>query len=538
MRAIIYSRVSTADQLDRGFSIPTQIEACQKYAADQNMTVVCEVTDDFTGTKLDRPGLNRVRGMIERREADAVIVYSTDRLTRKLAHVLILREEWNRAGVELHYVRRGKSEDTPESRMMENIEGVFNEYWREKIVESARRGMHGKAQKGKVVGIGPSLYGYRYKDGSYEIAESEARVVRLIYQWYTVGEESNKRLSIWAISKKLSQMGIPTPGERIGRPRKRKPGSWNGVIIARILENETYNGTWHWGKNIGAGGRGGRRSLAEQIAIKVPPIIDRTTWEAAQAQRKYNKAMAKRNTKHEYLLRGMVSCGCQRAMIGHTRTSGTFYYRCSSNYYYIPGVENRTCKERSTRGQVLEAIVWEYILGLITSDARQFEDALRKAQQDEKAAIQPKQDQLEFLSREIATRREEAERLVAVLESTKGELMSLTIQERISSLERQYAALVREHKLLAAELSQHKTLSDEDVDAAMEFRRDVTAGMKNPTFEDKRRILEALRIQVTVQDAKATVRCCIPTSPRSLELHTSTSCLRCRRLSQPRGADA
>jgi DNA invertase Pin-like site-specific DNA recombinase len=47
-------------------------------------------------------------------EAEAMIVYSSDRLTRKLAHKLIIREELQRAGIELHYVRRGKSEDTAE----------------------------------------------------------------------------------------------------------------------------------------------------------------------------------------------------------------------------------------------------------------------------------------------------------------------------------------------------------------------------------------------------------------------------------------
>ncbi len=79
----------------------------------------------------------------------AVIVLSTDRLARGLAHLLVLHEDWQKAGIELHFVRRGKSEDTPESRIVENIEGVFNEYWREKIVEASRRAMHAKSRGGK-----------------------------------------------------------------------------------------------------------------------------------------------------------------------------------------------------------------------------------------------------------------------------------------------------------------------------------------------------------------------------------------------------
>jgi hypothetical protein len=36
------------------------------------------------------------------------------------------------------------------------------------------------------------------------------------------------------------------------------------------------------------------------------------------------------------------------------------------------------------------------------------------------------------------------------------------------------------------------TLSDEDIASGLEFRRDLVEGLKNPTFEDKRRALELL----------------------------------------------
>ncbi len=505
MRAVSYARVSTDDQAERGYSIPTQFEANRKYAADHNIIIVAEITDDYSGTKLDRPGLDQVRALIQRREVDAVIIFATDRLTRRLAHLLILREEFQRAEIELHFVRRGKSEDTPENRMMENIEGVFNEYWREKIIESSRRGMLGKAKDNKVVGVGPSLYGYDYSCNALIINEAEAEIVRLIYLWYTEGDEDSRSMTLWRIAKRLSELGVSTPGERRGRPRKRGAGIWNVTIISRILENETYAGVWHWGKHIGNGGKGGKRPREEQVAVNVPAIVDRAIWEAAQEQRAYNKKMSKRNTKEQYLLRGMAECDCGRAIVAHKRPWGASYYRCGSHYSYMPGLEERTCGEKSVRKEILEEKVWGDVLQLM-NDPCEFESRLRRAQEAERIARQPKQERLDAVNRLVEKCKREAEELISVLPSAmQSGLMNQTIQERIAKLEEEHKALVRERDNLVDELKKIQMLTDDEVQAALRFREDVIAGMQNPTFEDKRRILEVLRVRVIVKDQIGTV---------------------------------
>lgn len=70
-RAVVYARVSTDEQAEHGHSLPTQLEARRKYAAEHGHVVAAEVTDDFSGARLNRPGLDRVRAMLKRREAEA-----------------------------------------------------------------------------------------------------------------------------------------------------------------------------------------------------------------------------------------------------------------------------------------------------------------------------------------------------------------------------------------------------------------------------------------------------------------------------------
>jgi len=101
MKAAIYARVSTEDQT-HNYSIPTQIEACQKAAEELGYSIVRENTfidDGHSGATLDRPNLERLRTAIEQGSIQAVICYDTDRLSRKLAHLLLLTEEWDRRNI-------------------------------------------------------------------------------------------------------------------------------------------------------------------------------------------------------------------------------------------------------------------------------------------------------------------------------------------------------------------------------------------------------------------------------------------------------
>src|SRR5918999_3665622 len=62
MRVILYSRVSTRGQAERGYSLRQQLDALQTYAKKNGYDVLAEIEDDgYSGITLDRPGLDRVR---------------------------------------------------------------------------------------------------------------------------------------------------------------------------------------------------------------------------------------------------------------------------------------------------------------------------------------------------------------------------------------------------------------------------------------------------------------------------------------------
>jgi site-specific DNA recombinase len=162
MNAAIYTRVSTERQEENN-SLPTQLAACRQYAAAQGYTIFAEETDTASGAVLDRPGLTKLRTLMEQQQIGVLIVFTPDRLSRNLAHSLLLRDEARTHGVAIHYVSKGKpSETTPEGELFENIETAFAEFERLKIRERMARGKRGKAESGRPVGNGNAPYGYRF----------------------------------------------------------------------------------------------------------------------------------------------------------------------------------------------------------------------------------------------------------------------------------------------------------------------------------------------------------------------------------------
>jgi site-specific DNA recombinase len=359
--AAIYTRVSTEDQ-GKGYSIPTQIEACKKLAEREGYTVAEShvlVDEGLSGTTMDRPGLRQVRDIVNAHAITGVIVIDPDRLSRNLGHQLLLAEEFERAGVKLLIVSH-PLEQGPEGWLFFQMRGALAEYERAKILERTKRGMLGRAKAGHAHG-GQVPLGYRYvaepHGGRLEIREEEAAIVRGIFDLCLSG------LSSWSIARRLTATRIPTKRDRYPASGGRKSvgvGVWNHDSVARMLTNETYMGTQYWNKRARLSQTTtATRAREEWVKIPVPPIISEEVFTAVRAQLDKNKALAKRNRKRHYLFTGgRLRCGrCGRAMVG-CAPKNQRRYRCSS----MTNVADRAYQCRETvHADHTEARVWAVI---------------------------------------------------------------------------------------------------------------------------------------------------------------------------------
>src|SRR5829696_7495359 len=102
-QAAIYARVSTDDQAERGYSLPSQVEACQKFAWQKGFDVSALYEDDVSGAKpiTSRPEGRQLHSSIAEGRINTIIVYQVDRLSRDIVDLLATVRDWLRAGVEI-----------------------------------------------------------------------------------------------------------------------------------------------------------------------------------------------------------------------------------------------------------------------------------------------------------------------------------------------------------------------------------------------------------------------------------------------------
>src|SRR6266404_4725970 len=191
--AAIYARVSSDHQREHN-TIASQTKALLDYALAHQHTVAPEwIFEDegYSGSVLVRPGLERLRDLIAEGAIQTVLVHGPDRLSRSYAYQVLLLEEFARHGAEVVFLKAPAAE-TPEQRLLLQFQGMIAEYERAQIAERCRRGKRHRAKSGLISVLSEAPYGYRYvkkteaAQAYYEVVETQAEVVRKLFELYTV----------------------------------------------------------------------------------------------------------------------------------------------------------------------------------------------------------------------------------------------------------------------------------------------------------------------------------------------------------------
>jgi site-specific DNA recombinase len=121
MRTGIYARVSTQRQAQAD-GLAQQIDRLQAHALQQGWSVAPEHIfrdDGYSGAKLTRPGLERLRDRAALRELDRVLITAPDRLARNHVHQVLLVEEVTATGCEVEFLDRPMSRDPHDQRLLQ-----------------------------------------------------------------------------------------------------------------------------------------------------------------------------------------------------------------------------------------------------------------------------------------------------------------------------------------------------------------------------------------------------------------------------------
>lgn len=347
-----YCRVSTKEE-DQVSSLENQIAYFRREIDKDGRYSEFEFVELYadkgrSGTSLKRPAFDRMiaDAGIDKSQIDGdlfrttgkpkfnrILVKNTSRFARNVSADMLLKT-LRKNGVYVDFVDTGLSTERDADIMVVQMLQVLDENESRDKSRKVLFGIQEGIKRGNIHTHG-NLYGYKYHakpDNYLEIIESEAEVVRLIFDLY-----ANKNMGVHRIRQHLIDNGIFA--------RSGKPFSERGLRV--MIQNEHYSG------------RAVRRKFTNGLIFekhplketgeavifdtdKVPAIVDIETFEKAQRvlESKVQHATQKGIYRGKTDYAGKIICGC----------CGAPYYASSSDVIKSAGgrVRSYACKTKRT----------------------------------------------------------------------------------------------------------------------------------------------------------------------------------------------
>lgn len=464
MQAAVYIRVSTDDQVKHGYSLAEQREACQNRARHLGAKEIFVFSDEgISGTVLERPGLTEMREAARNGGFQLLVVRDPDRLSRKLAHQLLITEEFEKLGIKLEFLDFDWK-DTPEGRLFYSIRGAIAEYEREKIRDRMGRGKDQKARQGGIP-VNFDVYGYNYnpENGSVTFREQERKTVIDIFNWF-VSEDIGAN----GVAKRLNEKGIPT---------RRGASKWHRQVIKQILLNTVYIGLWRY----------------KDTFIEVPKIIGEDTYNKAQEKLKEARRLYAGKEKQGYLLSGLITCAdCGNTMTGvYAKWWGKRERRYTCNKS-CQGFKNQGCRPtKMVLAEPLEEAVWNQVQEWLRDPERLAQEAVGDliGQEDPNEQLKTIQKHLEDIEKGQSS-------VVNLLANGLVELNE-SIKKKLTDLKRRKERL-ENRKVELLHLQKQRQDSLDRVDELREISKTVLDRLDELELAEKVSLVRAMIKQVIV----------------------------------------
>ena len=370
MRVALYARVSTEEQAKSGYSIAAQKRRLQGYAEREGCQVVEIIADEgYSGTTMQRPGLEQLLELAQEKAIDAVLAIRRDRYFRRQYLRLGFDEDLREFGVRL--IALNDTGNKIGDAVLEAVSEVEVDTFRDRVKE----GKIEKARQGKVVGGHRRSYGFDWRKGlhkgklttiGYEVREDEMQTVQRIFSLVASGT------GVRTIKDILDGEYIPTP---------RRGASWSKAFIRRTLIFDDLYKPHSIGELREAGVSEDVLSMLDDSAsygvyyysgVPVPiPNAGIAPETVSEARRRLseNVSTSKAGDRVWELSGGILRCAeCGRAMQAsrikyrNPKQKTHFYYRCQS---MTNGKADKCPMRKSVNADRIESEVWDAVRQLV-----------------------------------------------------------------------------------------------------------------------------------------------------------------------------
>ena len=316
MRYFLYARKSTDTEDKQVLSIEAQLSELRALARRDGLEVVEEFVEKRSAKTPGRPVFEEMMRRVERGEAQGILCWKIDRLSRNpvdSGRVSWLLQEATIAKIITHervYLPH-------DNVLLMSVEfGMANQYVRD-LSANVTRGLRAKARRGVYPSIAPLGYRNDVRTRSIIVDKKKAPIIRAAFELYAEGKSRYDDIARFLFERDIMTGATRGWTKGGGKPLKREQ-------IAFLLSNPFYAGRF--------------RYAGEMYDGTHTPLISRELFEKVQKvlRERSNKNRPPENNPQAYCgLLACGECGCSITAEVKTKTQQNgnthryVYYRCT-----------------------------------------------------------------------------------------------------------------------------------------------------------------------------------------------------------------
>ncbi len=443
LKVSYYARVSTEKE-EQMNSLENQVAFFEDYIRkNKNWTFICAYIDEgITGTSsLKRDNFMRMIEDGKQKKFDLLVTKEVSRFSRDTIDSLYYTRKLLEYDVCVYFSSDNIITASNDGELRLTIMSSMAQDEVRKISERTKFGLKRAIEKGTVLGT-DNIWGYKKEKGKLIIDETEAHMIKTIFNIY-----ANSKIGLKKLSIELANQGFYNHNGK----------QMHQNTLKRIIQNPKYKGYYTGGISTIIDYRTKKRNFYHQDEWKIykdyekiPPIISEELWQKANEKLLSRSKNAKMYRKHQtkYLLSGKIfckkhQCAFVRKIKHYKNKKDEIYWYCGN--YHQTG--KKDCFPACLKEQELYDILWITLKKCIVNKEEICEELISFYQEFSK-------------QNESAKKEEKIKTDLKVLEEKKEKLLDLALdnfltkeefEQKNVSIKKQIAILKKELKELAYE---------------------------------------------------------------------------------------